>query len=155
MRTVSLEDLETRMGPASVIRPLTDALGTTDVALNHYELEPADELAYGFHAHENQEELFYVESGTITFRTLEGPVELSAGELVRFGPGEYQQGVNEGDESASVLAIGAPQSAGETEILRHCESCDGETSQRLELTDEQDAVLCVCEECDTQTGQYE
>ncbi|WP_232686946.1 cupin domain-containing protein [Halobacterium zhouii] len=155
MHRVRLADLETRMGPADRSLPLSDALGAANVALNHYELAPGDSFAYGFHAHENQEEVFYVQEGTVTFRTLDGDVEVSAGELVRFGPGEFQRGVNESEERVRALAIGAPQDPGDTEILRACEECGEETPHDLELADDQSAVLAVCAECGTTTGTFD
>lgn len=154
MKRVSLADQDSRMGPAAVSHPLTDRLGLVDAALNYYELEPGDSFAYGYHTHEDQEEIFYIQEGTVTFRTAEGDVSVGAGELVRFGPGEYQRGVNQSDERVVALAIGAPQSAGATEILRDCEECGGETPQDLELTEEKDAVLARCEECGSVTGRF-
>ena len=155
MRDVSLDDLDSRIGPASVSRPLSDALGTTDLAINYYELAPGESSAYGFHAHADQEEVFYVQSGTVTFRTVEGDVSADAGDLVRFGPGEYQRCVNEGDDRVTLLVVGAPRDAGETEVLRYCEECATETPQSLSLTDDRDAVEAVCEDCDTVTGRFE
>lgn len=154
MRKRDVSEMESRMGPASVIRPLTDALGLSDFAMNYYELEPGECFAYGFHAHEKQEEVFYVQAGTVTFETLEGDVEVGAGGLIRFGPGEYQQGVNRGDDRVVALAMGAPQDAGETEILRDCEDCDDRTPHRLELADGKNAVLTICEECGAETGRF-
>ena len=154
MRKRDVSDMKSRMGPASVIRPLTDALGLSDFAMNYYELEPGESFAYGFHAHEKQEEVFYVQSGTVTFETVEDEVEVVAGELVRFGPGEYQRGTNRGDERVVALAMGAPQEAGETEILRECEDCGERTPQTLELTEGKDAILTICEECGGETGRF-
>lgn len=154
MRKLRLDDLDTRMGPADVIRPLTDALGATDLALNYYELAPGESFAYGYHAHENQEEVFYVQDGTVTFRTADGPVAVGAGEVVRFGPGEFQRGVNEGDERVVALALGAPQDSGETVVLRHCETCDEETPQEFDLADDKSAVLTACAECGEETGRF-
>ena len=171
MKRQSLDEMESRMGPADVIRPLTDALGTADVALNYYELAPGDSFAYGYHAHDAQEEVFYVQEGTVTFTTAEGDVEVGAGELVRFGPGEYQRGVNRvseedseahqtesdggGGERVVALAIGAPQEAGDTEIIRECGTCGEPTRQRIEMTDDRDAIVTLCEECDAETGRFD
>ncbi|MFB6185986.1 MAG: cupin domain-containing protein [Halobacteriaceae archaeon] len=155
MRKTDLADFESRMGPAAVAKPLTDTLGLADFALNYYELAPSDSFAFGYHAHENQEEVFYILSGTVTFETEDGQVEVSAGEFIRFAPGEYQRGVNKGSERVKALAMGAPQEAGETDILRHCDSCQTETSQEIELTEDNDAVICRCTECGTITGRYE
>jgi uncharacterized cupin superfamily protein len=154
MRKRDVTEMDSRMGPASVIRPLTDALGLSDFAMNYYELEPGESFAYGFHAHEKQEEVFYVQAGTVTFETVEGDVEVGAGELIRFGPGEYQQGVNRGDERVVALAMGAPQDAGETEILRECEDCGERTPHRLELAEGKDAIVTICEQCGAETGRY-
>ncbi|MFB6119765.1 MAG: cupin domain-containing protein [Halobacteriaceae archaeon] len=155
MRDVSLDDLDSRIGPASVSRPLSDALGTTNLAINYYELGPGESSAYGFHAHEAQEEVFYVQAGTVTFRTADGDVTADAGDLVRFGPGEYQRCVNEGEDRATLLVVGAPREAGETEVLRYCAECATETPQSLELVDEKDAIEAVCEECGAVTGRFE
>lgn len=154
MKRVDLTEQTNRMGPASVSHPLTDALGLANVAVNYYELEPGDSFAYGYHAHEDQEEVFYVESGAVTFRTANGDIDVGPDELVRFAPGEYQRGVNRGDERVVALALGAPQDAGATEIIRDCDVCDGEMPQELELTDDQDAILARCTECGEVTGRF-
>jgi mannose-6-phosphate isomerase-like protein (cupin superfamily) len=164
MRTVRLDDLDSRMGPADVNLPLTDALGAANVALNYYELEEGDSFAYGVHAHEDQEEVFYVLAGTVTFRTLdvdesgaveEGERTVGAGELARFAPGEFQRGVNEGSERVEALAIGAPRDAGETEILRECEDCGETTTQSIALADDHSEIRAVCEECGAVTGRFD
>jgi uncharacterized cupin superfamily protein len=67
-------------------RVLTEPLGLTDVAVNQYELAPGDRFSGGLHAHVDQEEVFYVTSGTATFdyrRTADAPTE-----TVAVGPGE-------------------------------------------------------------------
>ncbi|MCF2240082.1 cupin domain-containing protein [Halobacterium salinarum] len=155
MRTVRLDDLDSRMGPAARSLPLTDALGLSDAAMNVYELAPGYSFSYGFHAHAAQEEVFYVLAGTVTFRTLDGDVAVSAGELARFGPGEFQRGVNEGDERVRALAVGAPQDAGDTETLRECPDCGGETTQEITLADARDEIHTVCESCGTITGRFD
>jgi len=155
MHRVRLAEMDDRMGPASVQRPLTDVLGLADVAINYYELAPGDSFAFGFHAHADQEEVFYIQAGTVTFRTSDDPVEVSAGELVRFGPGEYQRGTNEGEDRVVALAIGAPQDPGATEILRACSTCETETPHDIELADDQTAVIARCRECGSVTGRFE
>lgn len=154
MRTVDLSEMDTRMGPAAVIRPLTDALGTTDVAINYYELDPGESTAYGFHAHDDQEEVFYVLEGTLTFETEGEDVTVGTDEAVRFAPGEYQRSHNEGDRRARALVLGAPKEAGETEILRECADCGGRTPHGLEMAEDRSAILARCEECGAVTGRY-
>jgi uncharacterized cupin superfamily protein len=154
MRTVDLADLDSRIGPADVTYPLTDLLGTRDLALNYYELAPGDSFAYGYHAHADQEEVFYVQAGTVTFRTVEGDVAVGPDELVRFGPGEYQRGVNEGDGRVVALALGAPRESGETDIRRYCGDCDAETSQEPDFRADRAVVVLECTECGAETGRY-
>jgi uncharacterized cupin superfamily protein len=164
MRTVRLDDLDSRMGPADLSLPLTEALGAANLALNYYELDEGDSFAYGVHAHADQEEVFYVLAGTVTFHTLDvdgdgdvedGEREVSAGELARFAPGEFQRGVNESGERVRALAVGAPRDAGDTEILRDCDACGETTTQDLELADDRSEIRTVCEECGTVTGRFE
>jgi uncharacterized cupin superfamily protein len=155
MNKVCIDAVENRSGPAAVKRPLTEASGATDVALNYYELAPGDSFAYGYHSHESQEELFIVQEGRVTFDTEAGDVVVEAGELIRFAPGEYQQGHNRSDERAVALALGAPQDAGETDIRRECPTCEEQTSQTINIEEESAARVTQCVECGSETGRFE
>ncbi|WP_226011244.1 cupin domain-containing protein [Halomicrobium salinisoli] len=154
MERVSLDDVDSRMGPATGRRLLSGALGAENLALNHYELEPGETFGFGYHRHERQEEVFYVQSGTATFETEDGEVTVGPGEAVRFAPGEWQLGRNDGDERVVALAIGAPADMGETEMLRSCPDCGGRTENRVEMTDDRDALVTVCEDCGAETGRF-
>lgn len=154
MRKVRLANFSSRMSPADVSYPLADALGTTNVSLNYYELDEGDSTSFGYHAHEAQEEVFYVQAGTVTFRTDDENVPVRSGELARFAPGEYQRAVNEHADRAIVLAIGAPREAGETTILRYCEDCEAETTQTIELADDRESIVARCENCGSETGRF-
>jgi uncharacterized cupin superfamily protein len=154
MEHVRIDDVDSYMGPADVTRPVARALATTNMGLNYYELGPGDSMAYGFHAHSDQEEVFYVQSGAVTFRTEDGDVTVEAGEIARFEPGAYQRGTNRGEERAVVLAIGAPKETGETEILVHCDACGEETPNSVEMADDRSAITTVCENCGTETARY-
>ena len=154
MEKVRIDEVENSVQPAAVMRPLTDALGTTDLALNYYELEPGDSFAFAYHSHEIQEEVFYVQEGTATFETENGPVTVEAGEIVRFAPGELQRGWNRGDERVRALALGAPLEYGEQQTFRHCPNCEEQTDNRLERTDDETAVVAYCEECGAETGRW-
>jgi len=74
------------MGPADVKRPLSNELDADDVAVNYYELAPGDSFGFGYHRHADQEEVFHVQRGTVTFETEDGDVDVSAGEAIRFAP---------------------------------------------------------------------
>lgn len=154
MNRVRVDDLENAIQPAAVMRHLTDPLGLTDFALNYYELEPGDSFAFAYHSHEVQEEVFFVVSGTATFDTEDGPVEVGAGEAIRFDRGEFQRGWNRGDEPVVALAMGAPLEYGENVKLRHCEACGEEVDTSLERADDEEATVAICKECGAETGRW-
>lgn len=153
MEKVTIDALElTSNPPAAVQRNLTRPLGTADVALNYYELEPGDSFAYAYHNHEIQEELFYVMAGTATFETDAGDVEVGPGEIVRFPPGEYQRGTNRGGDRVVALALGAPLEYGEMDKRRDCPDCGEFTSQSFGM--DGDDYVATCTACDTETGRW-
>jgi uncharacterized cupin superfamily protein len=154
MERVALEAVDSLLGPAAVKRPVSRALGASNVAVNFYELAPGDAFGAGYHRHPNQEELFFVLSGTATFETEAGEVEVGPEELVRFAPGEWQVGRNAGEERVRALAIGAPQESPEAEVLRECPACGEATEQTFEMTDDKSALLAVCAVCGTETARY-
>jgi uncharacterized cupin superfamily protein len=156
MEKVRIEERENSVQPAAVMRHLTDPLGLTDLAINYYELEPGDSFAFAYHNHEVQEEVFYVQSGTATFETDNGPVEVGAGEIVRFGREEFQRGWNRGSEPVVALALGAPLEYGEQVKLRHCEACSERTDTRLqrETEDGDEIVVSYCKQCGRENGRW-
>jgi uncharacterized cupin superfamily protein len=154
MKRVDVDAVHRVPDSAPVKRPLSDALGATNLALNRYELAPGDSFAYGYHRHSDQEEVFVIERGTVTFETEAGDVPVGAGEAVRFAPGEFQQGVNRGDERVVALAIGAPSDAGDVEIRRHCPACGERTPTTVESADSGTAKITRCLECGTETGRF-
>ena len=154
MRKIRVDEVDRVPSPASVRRPLADALGAKDVAINYYELAPGDSFAFGYHYHEEQEELFYVLSGTATFETEDGDVEVDAGEAVRFAPGEFQQGWNRGQEPVRALALGAPKETVGGEVRRECPDCGERTRHRFEAEDDGRTRLTICIECGAETGRY-
>lgn len=155
MDRVRIADVGGQIDSATVKRPLTDAINAADVALNYYELAPGDSFAYGYHKHENQEEIFVIREGRVTFETEDGEIAVTAGEVVRFAPGEYQQGINKGDERVVALALGAPQEAGESEILRECDACGRRTPNTVERAEDGQAKITRCLDCGNETGRFE
>ena len=89
-------------------RPLSEPLNATELSINHYELAPGESFAHSSHQHSNQEELFYVQSGTVTFETEHEDLTVDAGEILRVPPETFQLGTNHGDERVTALALGAP-----------------------------------------------
>jgi uncharacterized cupin superfamily protein len=152
MKKVRIEDVPVpeTSSPADVIRPLSPALDVDGVALNYSELAPTESFGFEYHRHLDQEEVFYVLHGTATFETESGDVEVSAGELVRFAPGEFQLGRNRSDERVVALAIGAPRDSTDVEYLRDCPVCGDRTIQTPAVRDDERAVVIRCAECDTE-----
>ncbi len=54
-------------------------------------------------------------------------VTVTAGEAVRFDPGEFQTGHNAADSPASVLAVGAPRETDDVRFPQSCPECDHPT----------------------------
>ena len=148
-------------------RSLTDALGATDLAVNHYRIPPGEGFPSGLHAHGDQEELFVVLDGEATFETLvprshagstadEGggreaaTVTVAAGEAVRFAPGEYQSGRNAGNEDLTALALGAPRDSEDVRIPLACPEC-GHDYLHPEVGEDGDVRL-VCPDCDAENA---
>lgn len=144
-------------------RALTDALNTSDVAVVHYVLEPGERFSGSFHTHLDQEEIFLVVEGEATFETNAShevnetrEVTVGEGEAVRFAPGEYQTGWNDGDETVVAYALGGPRDSTDVRISHiagfgdiSCSEC-GHDSMRVDPT-EAEANL-VCPECGTEWG---
>lgn len=152
MEVVTIDEVENAVQPAAVMRHLTEPLGCTDFAINYYELEPGDSFAFAYHNHEIQEEVFVILDGTATFDTEDGPVDVNAGEVIRFGREEFQRGWNRGDDRVVALALGAPLEYGAQIKLRECSECGERTHNRLERDNEE--VVGICTECGSGTGRW-
>jgi Mannose-6-phosphate isomerase len=144
MEKASVDGIENQSRSSDVRKFMTDALDLDDVSLNYFELEPGESFSGGMHTHMNQEEIFFVIEGTATFNTREDDVEVEENEAVRFPPGEYQEGVNEGDERIRALALGAPQDQGETRTLFPCGECGAEY-HTVDVSG--DGITLTCPDC--------
>ena len=150
MRKVAIEDVDVERSPLgvhSVRKPVSDALGTEHFAMNYFELQPGESFSGGLHTHHDQEEVFYVLEGEATFDVADEPssdatesVTVSAGEVVRFPPGQFQEGYNDDEDDPVVgFAFGAPSSKHDWESIEsvlHCSECGEETGHGLSLTEE-------------------
>jgi uncharacterized cupin superfamily protein len=161
MRKVTIDEVDSELSPLGVHserKPVSKALGTEDVAMNYLELEPGDSFSGSLHTHHDQEEIFYILAGTATFDVATEPstdavesVTVEAGDAIRFPPGEFQEGYNEGDERVVGLAIGAPSSRhewDEIESVVHCPDCEEETGHGLWIDDDGTFEM-TCNDCGT------
>ena len=134
------------IGEESARRGLSESLGTSNIAINHYRVAPGEGLPGGLHAHMDQEEVFAVIEGEATFETMDGDITVNEGEVIRFAPKEFQSGVNESDGLLVVLAIGAPRSTEDVRIPVDCPECGDST---LRLNSNETDVVFLCPNCDT------
>ena len=150
----AIDDVQNWLSPASAKRPVGRALDADTVALNYYELDPGETFGFGYHRHPEQEELFVILAGEATFETESGEVTVGADEAIRFAPGEWQLGRNDGDAVVRALAIGAPADASDADIRRNCPDCGERTPHEIEPRDDGDALVTVCRDCGAGTGRY-
>jgi quercetin dioxygenase-like cupin family protein len=156
MEKVAIDDVDVQVNPLQVHdvrRPVSRALGTEHVAMNYFELAPGDAFSGGLHTHHDQEELFYVESGTAEFEVgrEREQVSVGAGEVIRFAPGEFQSGYNHEDAAEDVVgwAIGAPgyrHDWDELESVVYCRACEAERAHGTRINDE-GRFEFTCTEC--------
>jgi uncharacterized cupin superfamily protein len=130
---------------------LDDALGATDLAVKYYHLEPGEVFSGGYHTHESQEEIFIVLEGEATWDTEDGEASmtLSAGEAVRFAPGEFQHGYVDEDreEGVRALALGAPPGMDETVSRFVCPACEQQADHDVDLDAEARVTTTTCRNC--------
>ena len=164
MQHVSIAKVETEMSDGGADRyRLGDSLNAAGVAVNRYVLAPGERIS-GLHAHLDQEEVFVVLNGVLTFETWTpdessdgtderatpgGAVTVDSGEAIRFAPGDFQSGRNDGDEEAAVLALGAPRDGEGVRIPLPCPGCGHEDRRPGMDGDGQQPVL-VCPNCGTE-----
>lgn len=144
MEHVAIDEIDPMERDTGTVRPLTDALATDDVAINHYELAPGERFSGGMHTHLDQEELFVVLDGEATFETPDETTTVGAGEVVRFDAGEYQTGFNDGDDPVEAIALGAPRDSEEIRVPNPCTAC-GHEAMGFEQT--ADGARLACPEC--------
>lgn len=107
---MDLSDVE-EVPPDLTISAIDEALGTDQIGVKIWYFEPDEEI--GYHAHSEQEELYYV---------LEGEFSVKAGrsgdtETFTAGPGDFWVAAPMighghrymGDDRGAVLAVGAPR----------------------------------------------
>lgn len=152
METIAIADIDP-MEPGGKdsgldMRRLAEPLNTSQLAINYYTLDPGQAFSPGVHTHLDQEEVFYILDGTATFETkpeataASERIEVSAGEAVRFAPGEFQQGRNESDAPVVALALGAPRDPTEGRVPQSCPECEESDVLAVILSDGEMQFQC-------------
>jgi mannose-6-phosphate isomerase-like protein (cupin superfamily) len=135
MRLVSVEAVEHAPHPRDAVglrRLLGSELDTDELDLTHFELAPGEQFSGAYHRHLEREEVFYLVSGTATFETEAGEVTVSAGEAIRFAPGDWQLGRNDGSDPVEALLVGSPKQLAPVEARLDCPDCETETTFRVD-----------------------
>jgi len=91
-------------------RSISGEVGLQHLGAHHYEAEPGETIPLAYHYHDEQEELFVVQSGTLSVETPEETLTVTAGEVLAVEPNSPQRAFNAPDatEPVNVLGIGAP-----------------------------------------------
>ncbi|MFC5368358.1 cupin domain-containing protein [Salinirubrum litoreum] len=100
------------------LRRLSEPAGLSQMAINRFSAEPGEQLPLAYHYHDEQEEVFYVLSGTLAVETPDEEYTVETGDLFAVDPGSPQRAYNpaDADESVQVLAIGAPPVSGDAVV---------------------------------------
>lgn len=96
-------------------RALSDPAGLTQLALNRFIVEPGEQIPLAYHYHDEQEEAFYVLSGTLHVETPEEIYEVKPDQLFTVEPESPQRAFNPetAEATVDVVAVGAPPSDGD------------------------------------------
>ncbi|WP_336023929.1 cupin domain-containing protein [Halobellus salinisoli] len=106
------------------LRRLSDPAGLSNVAINRFRAEPGEQIPLAYHYHDEQEEAFYVLSGTLLVETPEETYRVEPGSLFAATPGSPHRAYNPEDaaEAVEILAIGAPAVSGDANVYEPDES---------------------------------
>ena len=94
----------------STQRSLSAAAGLAQLGAHVYEVAPGEQIALAYHYHDQQEELFYVMSGTIAVETPDETFSVGTDEAFAVEPESPQRASvpESADGPARVLVVGAP-----------------------------------------------
>lgn len=147
MQTIDLDDFDPEANPHNR-QSVSSPLDAQDFSMNYYKLEPGENFADSVHTHADQEESFFILEGEATFETKPDPTAesetttVSEGQMIRFDPGEYQQGRNESDQPVRALALGTPQESTDIRIAVPCRECGESDYLNFVMTGRKPTLEC-------------
>lgn len=102
--------MEPRPDPIADTFSLSDVANFEHVGMRYNVAEPGEQVPLVYHYHEQQEEAFYVLSGTMHVETPEREYRVSAGEIFAVEAGNPHRIYvpSEAEEAVEVLSFGAP-----------------------------------------------
>jgi mannose-6-phosphate isomerase-like protein (cupin superfamily) len=109
-RAVDTDEVEPVPDRPCTLRRLTAAADLSQMAVNRFTADPGEQLPLMYHYHDDQEEAFYVLSGTLHVETPDGVFEVETDDLFAVDPGSPQRAYNPAtaEETVDVVAVGAP-----------------------------------------------
>ena len=156
-RTVAVDDVENTPNPTRVKRELDEAVGASAFGCNYYEADPGEQVPWGYHAHPDHEELFYVLAGELEVETPDGTYRVGTDEAFFVPAGAPNRAVAAGDAPARLLAVGAPKDDDGATIAEQCPAC-GEVTDRdyreEEGRDGADVYVLTCAACGAETRRF-
>jgi mannose-6-phosphate isomerase-like protein (cupin superfamily) len=109
-------DLEPVPGRPSEMRYVSEAVGMEHMGVRRYRVEPGEQIPLsGLHYHDEQEEAFYVVSGTLTVETPDREYVVEADRFFVADPGSAHRAYVAADATseAVVIGMGAPPVSGD------------------------------------------
>lgn len=108
---VDPDDLDPEPDRPSEMRYVSEAAGLEHLGLRVYRVDPGEEIPLsGMHYHDEQEEVFYVRSGTLSVETPEDLFRVEPGQFFVAEPGSPHRAhvADDADRQAEVVGMGAP-----------------------------------------------
>ncbi|WP_255170550.1 cupin domain-containing protein [Natrononativus amylolyticus] len=104
------DDVEPMAANGRECRSISDAVAFEHVGVNVFDATPGAQIPLVYHAHEDQEEVFFVSSGTIRVETPGETFAIDEGQFFAVEPGNPHRAFvpDDADESTTVVAVGAP-----------------------------------------------
>ncbi|WP_142860941.1 cupin domain-containing protein [Salinigranum halophilum] len=114
-RVVETETVEAEPDRPCTLRRLSERAGLERMAVNRFEADPGEQVPLAYHYHDEQEEAFFVLSGTLHVETPAEEYVVPAGSLFAVEPGSPQRAFNpaDADERVELVAVGAPAVSGD------------------------------------------
>ena len=153
---VTVTELADTPNPTRGKKEIDEAVGATEFGCNRYAADPGERLPWGYHYHPDHEELFYVLDGELAVELPDREVSLSAGDVLFVPPGTPNCTRAVGEETAQVLAVGAPKTDDDAVIVEDCPECEAETDRNYDsvTADGEELYVLSCAECGAEVDRF-
>ena len=100
-------------------RSYAELLGAEQIALSRIFIPPHSDFEQSTaHAHSEIEEIYIINSGTLTMRFDDDILKVESGSIVRVSPSVYRSHRNESDEPVEIWAISPVSSSDKADLVR-------------------------------------